>query len=56
MSETAGVPEPDPEELRTAVERFLDQTVDRDESVKINVGELSVSVPTRFGEDAPRAH
>jgi len=56
MSESAGVPEPDPEALRTAVERFLDETVDRDESLRVDVDDLSVSVPTRFGEDAPRAH
>jgi len=56
MSDSADVTEPDPEELRAAVERFLDETVDRDESVRVDVDDLSVSVPTRFGEDAPRAN
>ncbi|QIO22154.1 hypothetical protein [Haloarcula sp. JP-L23] len=55
MSESAGVPEPDFEELRAAVERLLDETVDREDALAVSVEDLEVDVPIRFGDDAPRA-
>lgn len=55
MSESAGVPEPDFEQLRAAVERLLDETVDRDDALAVSVDDLEVDVPIHFGEGAPRA-
>ncbi|WP_254273641.1 hypothetical protein [Haloarcula marina] len=55
MSESAGVPEPDAEQLRLAVERLLDETVDREEALAVSVEDLEVDVPIRFGDDSPRA-
>jgi hypothetical protein len=55
MSRSTDLPEPDPEQLRLAVERLLDETVDRDESFHIAADDMAVSVPMRFGPDAPRA-
>ncbi|WP_135302082.1 hypothetical protein [Haloarcula amylovorans] len=55
MSESAGVPEPDFEQLHAAVERLLDETVDREEALELSAEDLHVDVPIRFGEDAPRA-
>ncbi|WP_336337094.1 hypothetical protein [Haloarcula brevis] len=46
---------PDPEQLRVAAERLLDETVDRDESLHVTAEDLSIAVPTRFGPDAPQA-
>jgi hypothetical protein len=56
MSQTAGIPEPDAEELRTAVERLLDETVDREAALDVAIEDLEVDVPIEFGEDSPRAH
>jgi hypothetical protein len=47
--------ESDAEQLLLAVERLLDETVDRDESFEVDVEDLEVTVPLRFGEDAPTA-
>jgi hypothetical protein len=55
MSQQTGVPEPDPEELLAAVERLLDETVDREESIHLDAEDLDVTVPIRFGEDSPQA-
>ncbi|MFC7077111.1 hypothetical protein [Haloarcula halophila] len=55
MSQQAGVPEPDPEELLAAVERLLDETVDREESIYLEAEDLTVTVPIRFGDDSPQA-
>ena len=55
MSETASIPEPDAEALRDAVERLLDETVDREEELDVTVEDLEVDVPIRFGENSPRA-
>ena len=49
------MPEPDAEELRTAVERLLDETVDREAALDVAVEDLEVDVPIYFGEDSPRA-
>lgn len=55
MSQTADMPEPDADELRTAVERLLDETVDREADLEVAVDDLAVDVPIYFGEDSPRA-
>ena len=55
MSETAGMSKADAEELRAAVERLLDETVDRDETLDVAVEDLVVDVPIYFGEESPRA-
>jgi hypothetical protein len=55
MSESTGMPEPDAEELRTAVERLLDETVDREAALDVAVEDLEVDVPIYFGEGSPRA-
>ena len=55
MSETASIPEPDAEALRDAVERLLDETVDREDSLDVAVEDLEVDIPIYFGEDSPRA-
>ena len=55
MSQTADMPEPDADELRTAVERLLDETVDREDSLDVAVEDLEVDIPIYFGEASPRA-
>ncbi|GCF14833.1 hypothetical protein Harman_27680 [Haloarcula mannanilytica] len=55
MSHSTELPEPDPEQLRLAVERLLDETVDRDEALHVTADDVSVSVPMRFGTDSPQA-
>ena len=55
MSQTAGLSEADAEELQTAVERLLDETVDSDDSLDVAVEDLEVDIPIYFGEDSPRA-
>ncbi|MFC7027545.1 hypothetical protein ACFQJ5_08010 [Halomicroarcula sp. GCM10025324] len=55
MSEIAPPPEPNAEEVRLAIERLLDETVDRDESFELEVEDLEVTVPLRFGQDSPKA-
>ena len=55
MSETAGMSKADAEELQAAVERLLDETIDRDDSLDVAVEDLEVDVPIYFGEDSPRA-
>jgi hypothetical protein len=55
MSQTADMPKPDADELRTAVERLLDETVDREADLEVGVDDLAVDVPIYFGEDSPRA-
>jgi len=55
MSQSTDLPDPDPEQLRLAVERLLDETVDRDEALHVTADDLSVSVPMRFGSDSPQA-
>ncbi|MDS0220858.1 hypothetical protein NDI54_05755 [Haloarcula sp. S1AR25-5A] len=55
MSRSTDLPEPDPEQLRLAVERLLDETVDRDEALHIDADDVAISVPMRFGSDAPQA-
>ena len=55
MSETAGMSKADAEELQAAVERLLDETVDREDSLDVAVEDLEVDVPIYFGEDSPRA-
>ena len=55
MSQSTGMPEPDIDELQAAVERLLDETVDRDDSLDVAVEELEVDIPIYFGEDSPRA-
>ena len=47
--------ESDAEQLLLALERLLDETVDRDESFELEVEDLEVTVPLRFGDDAPTA-
>jgi len=55
MSQSTGMPEPDMDELQAAVERLLDETVDRDDSLDVAVEDLEVDIPIYFGEDSPRA-
>ncbi|MDQ2072917.1 hypothetical protein ACODNH_05550 [Haloarcula sp. NS06] len=55
MSQSTELPDPDPEQLRLAVERLLDETVDRDEPLHLTADDLSVSIPMRFGSDSPQA-
>jgi len=55
MSHSRGMPEPDVDELQTAVERLLDETVDREDSLDVAVEDLEVDIPIYFGEDSPRA-
>ncbi|MDS0257853.1 hypothetical protein NDI56_00360 [Haloarcula sp. S1CR25-12] len=55
MSQSTGMPEPDVDELQTAVERLLDETVDREDSLDVAVEDLEVDIPIYFGEDSPRA-
>ena len=55
MSQTAGMPEPDADELRAAVEQLLDETVDREASLDVAVENLEVDIPIEFGEDSPQA-
>jgi len=55
MSETAGMSKADVEELQAAVERLLDETIDRDDSLDVAVEDLEVDVPIYFDEDSPRA-
>jgi len=55
MSQTAGLSETDGEELQMAVERLLDETVDREAALDVAVEDLEVDVPIYFGEDSPRA-
>ena len=55
MSHSRGTPEPDVDELQTAVERLLDETVDREDSLDVAVDDLEVDIPIYFGEDSPRA-
>ena len=55
MSQSTGMPEPDADELQAAVERLLDETVDRDDSLDVAVEDLEVDIPIYFGEDSPRA-
>jgi hypothetical protein len=56
MSQSADHPEPDVDELHNAVERLLDETVDREASLDVAVEDLEVTVPIYFGEDSPHAH
>jgi len=55
MSQSTGMPEPDLNELQAAVERLLDETVDREDSLDVAVEDLEVDIPLSFGEDSPRA-
>ncbi|AUG47945.1 hypothetical protein BVU17_10605 [Haloarcula taiwanensis] len=55
MSHSTDLPDPDPEQLRLAIERLLDETVDRNEPLHLSADELSVSIPMQFGSDAPQA-
>jgi len=55
MDQNTGMPEPDVDELQAAVERLLDETVDREDSLDVAVEDLEVGVPVYFGEDSPRA-
>lgn len=55
MTESSGMPEPDADELRTAVERLLDETVDREASLEVAVDDVELDVPIHFGEESPRA-
>jgi len=55
MSQTADMPAPDAEELQTAVERLLDETVDREVELDVAVEDLEIDVPIYFGEDSPTA-
>lgn len=55
MSQSRGMPEPDLDELQAAVERLLDETVDRDDSLDVAVEDLEVDIPIYFGENSPRA-
>ncbi len=56
MSHSRGMPEPDLDELQRAVERLLDETVDREEALDVAVEDLEVDIPIYFGEDSPRAN
>jgi hypothetical protein len=49
------MPEPDLDELQRAVERLLDETVDREEALDVAVEDLEVDIPIYFGDDSPRA-
>jgi hypothetical protein len=55
MSQSTGMPEPDVDELQAAVERLLDETVDREDPLDVAVEDLEVDIPIYFGEDSPRA-
>ena len=55
MSQTADMPEPDADDLQRAVERLLDETVDREADLEVAVEDLEIDVPIYFGEDSPRA-
>jgi hypothetical protein len=55
MSQSADMPEPDADELQRAVERLLDETVDREADLEVAVEDLEIDVPIYFGEDSPRA-
>jgi len=55
MSQTADMPEPDADELRQTVERLLDETVERGDSLDVVIEDLAVDVPIYFGDDSPRA-
>jgi len=55
MSHSTELPDPDPEQLRLAVERLLDETVDRDEALHVTADDVSVAVPMRFGSDSTQA-
>jgi len=55
MRQTAGLSETDVEELQTAVERLLDETVDREAALDVAVEDLEVDIPIYFGEDSPQA-
>ena len=55
MSQSTRMPEPDADELQTAVERLLDETVDREDSLDVAVEDLEVDIPIHFGADSPRA-
>ncbi|MGM0605079.1 MAG: hypothetical protein ACQETB_05335 [Halobacteriota archaeon] len=53
--ESAGNAEQDDESWLRIVDRLLDEGVDRSEAIQLTAEELSIEVPTRFGEDPPRA-
>ena len=55
MSQSADMPDPDADELQRAVERLLDETVDREADLEVAVEDLEIDVPIYFGEDSPRA-
>ena len=55
MSQSTELPDPDPEQLRLAVERLLDETVDRDDSLHVSAEELDIAIPMSFGADAQQA-
>lgn len=55
MSHSTDLPDPDPEQLRLAAERLLDETVDRDEELQLAADDLSVSIPMQFGSESPQA-
>ena len=55
MTNATGLRDPDAEQVRLAIERLLDESVDRNESFEVDVDDLAVEVPLRFGEDAPTA-
>jgi len=55
MSQLTGMPEPDADELQNTVERLLDETVDREDSLDIAIEDLEVDVPIYFGENSPKA-
>ena len=55
MTDSAPALEPDAEQFRLAIERLLDETVDRDDALQVEVDDLEVAVPLRFGDDSPRA-
>jgi len=42
-------------ELRQTVERLLDETVERGDSLDVVIEDLAVDVPIYFGDDSPRA-
>jgi len=55
MTEPVGVSEPNAEDLQTAVERLLDETVDREDALDVAVEDLEVHIPIYFGAESPRA-
>ena len=55
MAKRAGTDEAGPEGWLDTLDELLDESVEREEQLRLSAEELAVEVPVAFGEDAPRA-